>query len=167
MTPMVRKPAQARGLTLVEALLAAMILAFSAVAVSQALLAGHQQTQAALHHRRATDLADALMEEILRLPYNDPDGASSPGPEAGETSRLLYDNIDDYHGFSETAGSVTDVAGAAYDARYELFSRSVTVTAGSQTVAGLGPAITGVTIQVTVTDTAGATWSVQRFVAQP
>lgn len=147
--------------------MASIILAFSAIAVSQAILAGHQQTDAALHHRRAMDLTDALMEEILRLPYDDPDGASNPGPEAGESNRTLFDNIDDYHGFSQAAGSVDDLGGSAYPAPYQVFGRSATVVAGSQTVAGLGPAISGVTVQVTVQDGAGVTWSVQEFVPQP
>jgi len=162
----VRKYRRSRGFSLIEALLASMILAFSAVAVSHALLAGHQLTDAALHHSHAMDLAGATMEEVLRLPYNDPDGSSNMGPESGETNRTLYDNIDDYHGFSQSAGAVTDFAGDLYEPAYQDFSRAVSVTSSSQNVAGLGGAIDGVTIQVTITDTAGTAWTVQRFVPE-
>lgn len=163
----VRKYERSRGFSLVEALLASMILAFSAAAVSHALLSGHQLTDAALHHSRAMDLAGALMEEVLRLPYDDPDGSSNMGPESGETNRTLYDNVDDYHGFNQSVGAVTDVAGDLYEPAYQDFDRAVTITAGSQTVAGLGGAINGVTIDVTVTDSAGTTWAIQRFVPEP
>ena len=126
-----------RGMTLVEALLASVILAVAVAAVSQAIVAGQMQSYSALHRRRAVDLAEALMEEVLRLPYNDPDGASAPGPEAGESGRSSFDNIDDYHGFSETGGSVADLAGGTYASAFQGFSRSVTVASGTVTVGGV------------------------------
>lgn len=162
----VRKYCRSRGFSLVEALLASMILAFSAVAVSHALLSGHQLTEAALHHSHAMDLAGAMVEEVLRLPYDDPDGSSNMGPESGESNRTLYDNVDDYHGFSQSAGAVADFAGDLYEPAYQDFNREVTVTTSSQNVVGFGGAIDGVTIQVTITDTAGTAWTVQRFVPE-
>lgn len=163
---LVRKSMRSRAFSLVEALLASMILAFSAVAVSHALLAGHMQTDAAMQHSRAMDLAGAMMEEVLRLPYGDPDGSSSMGPESGETNRTLYDNVDDYDGFSQSAGAVTDFAGDLYEPTYQDFDSAVTVTTDPQNVAGLGGAINGVTILVTITDSTGTTWTVQRFVPE-
>ena len=114
-----------RALTLVEGLLASALLAFAVAAVSQAVLAGQMQTVAALHHRRAVELAEALMDEILRLPYDDPGGPSTPGPEGGETDRSAFDNADDYHGFSETAGSLADAAGTVHPTPFQDFTRSV------------------------------------------
>lgn len=159
----VRKP----GLTLVEALLASVILAIAAAAVSHAVLAGQMQSYDALERVHAVQLAEGLMEEILRLPYDDPDGPSNPGPEAGETSRSLYDNLDDFHGFAEAAGALADATGALYGSAFQGFSRNVTVVAGSETVAGLGSAIAGVDITVTVQNAAGATWVVHQFYPEP
>jgi MSHA pilin protein MshD len=157
----------ARGFTLLECLVASALLAFTVAALTQAVTAGQWTTLLGLRALRATALAEALMEEVLSKPYNDPNGASTAGPESGETSRSLYDNADDYHGFTETAGNLKDAAGTAYPADYQVFSRSVTAAYGSQTVTGLGSAISGLTISVTVTDGKGGSWSVTRFLSDP
>lgn len=156
-----------RGLTLVEAMTAAVVLSVAVIAVSQAMVAGQMQTYDALHRQRAMALADALIEEIVRLPYDDPDGTTTFGPDPGESSRAQFDDINDFHGFSQSAGALTNAAGVLYDPAYQQFSRSVSVSAGSQTVAGLGAAYPGVTVQVTVTDAAGTSWTVTAFVPGP
>ena len=103
-----------------ESLLASAILAFAIVAVSQAIVAGQMQTVDALQRTRAMELAEALMEEVLRLDYTDPDGP-------GESGRANYDDLQDFNGFSEAAGSLKDAPGVAYDVTYQGFSRSVSV----------------------------------------
>jgi len=152
------------GLSLVECLLAVAILGFAVVAVSQAVVAGHMQTADALHRARAMELAEALMEEVLRLAYTDPDGL-------GEVGRANYDDLLDFNGFSEAAGSVTSREGATLAAPFQVFSRSVSVVSANGgagiSVTGLGGPIPGLTITVTVTDETGATWVLTRFRAQP
>ena len=166
-----QKSTHAGALTLVECLLAMAILGMAVAAFSQAFFTGQMQTHDALHRRRAVELAEALMDEILSLPYCDAQdetcGDSGPGPEAGETNRASFDNVDDFHGFSESAGSLADAAGTAYDALYQDFQRSVTVTTGNVSVTGFADPIPGDTVTVTVQDTAGASWTITRFVAQP
>ena len=155
------------ALTLVECLLASVILAFAVVAISQAVLAGQRQTYAALHQRRAVELAEALMDEVLHLPYDDPDGASTPGPEAGETGRSAFDNADDYHGFSESGGSLADASETIYPAAFQDFSRSVAAAYASVSVTGFADPLPGLTITVTVQDSTGQSWTLTRFIAQP
>ena len=160
-----------RGLTLVECLMASVILAFTVVAVSGAIIAGQMQTADALHRARALELAEALMDETLSRAYCDPEddpcGSSGPGPDAGETGRPDFDNADDYHGFSESAGSLTDVAGSAYPAPFLGFSRSVTAAYGNVSVTGFADPVPGLTVAVTVQDAVGATWTLTRFRARP
>jgi Tfp pilus assembly protein PilV len=162
-----------RALTLFEAMLAASILAVVAVVASQAIVAGQMQTYDALHRQRALTLADSLIDEILRLPYDDPDGASTPGPESGETTRAAFDNIDDYHGFTEagsltiTAGTLMDATGTAYSDPYQFFTQSVTVATSTQNVTALGGNIAGVLVTVTIADDNGQSWSLESFVPQP
>jgi hypothetical protein len=50
-------------------------------------------------------LADALMAEILQLPYADPNQTVAFGPESGETgsSRTNFDDVDDYSGWIESS----------------------------------------------------------------
>ncbi len=105
---------------------------------------------------------------MIALPYADPDDESTTlGPEAGETGRTLYDNVDDFHGFSETAGNVADLAGSAYGGRYDDFSRSVTMAAGSETISGFSAAISGWNVTITVIDSRGQQWTLTRFIPEP
>lgn len=84
-----------------ESLLASTILAMACSSVILPFSIANNNQQIDLRRNVAVVLGQELMEEILSKPFNDPQGSSVPGPEAGETSRTLFDNIDDYHGFSD------------------------------------------------------------------
>jgi len=157
-----------RGFTLMEALLATVVLAFVVAALSQAIVVGQMQTYDAMHSGRAVALAEAMMEEVLVLPYDDPGGDVTIGPDAGETTRQDFDDIDDYHGFAEAADAITDAEGNPYDDLYQGFTRSVTVTADDVDVAAFGATQPGLTITVTVQEgDDGRQWTVTRFVPEP
>jgi len=154
-------------LTIVEAVMSTVILAFAVTAVAAALFAGTQQAYEAVDVRLANEAAQALLEEILAKPYNDPQGASALGPEAGETSRTLFDNVDDYHNYSEAVGTLKDATGTAYPAPYAKFSRSVTVAATSLQPTGFTTAVSGLTVTVTVTSGPRVMARLVRFVPAP
>lgn len=156
-----------RGFTLAEVLIASAILSFVTIVVVQAVTAGQASTLDALKRARADTLAEVLLEEILSKPYADPDEAGAIGPEGDEASRSAFDNVDDYHGYSETAGALADAAGSTYPTSYQAFDRSVSVVAMTNNVADLGGDHTGVQVTVTVTEPAGRTWVVERFVPEP
>ena len=156
-----------RGISLIEVLIASAILSFAVAAICQAIVAGQMQTYEALHQLRAVSLAEALIEEIQALPYLDPEGAVATGPDAGETERALFDNADDFDGFSETAGNVADAAGVAYGTTLARFSRNVAASYGTVTIGDLGGPISGLTVLVTVTDDRGMTWTATRFIPEP
>ena len=155
------------GFTLVEVLVASVILALAVTGIAFAVSSSHALTYEALHNERATALAEALLEEILSLPYADPQGGTTIGPDAGEGARSTFDNADDYHGYSESAGAAVDQAGSAYPTRYDVFSRSVSVVSASETVTGFSQAIVGITVTVTVQDDHGRSWVLSRFIAEP
>ena len=157
----------AQGLTLPEALLATAVLAFAVIAVTQAIVAAQTQAEDALVQQRAMSLAEAMLEEILSLPYADPEDIDVAGPDTGETTRQLFDNMDDYHGYSEAVGALTDITATAYPDTYQRFARSVTASFGSVNVAALGGNTDGLTVTVTITDTPGRTWTLSRFVPEP
>lgn len=159
-----------RAFTLVEVLAAAAILSFVVVVITHTVSAGQVQTYDAMHQERALLLAEGLMDEILRLPYADPSDASvTPGPEASETNRAAYDNMDDYHGYPKTPAiesstSIRDFNGEAYPATYQGFTRTVTCQYTTQTVADLGGSIDGLLITVNVLDETNRLWTLRRFV---
>lgn len=98
-----------RAVSIVEALLASTVLAIISAAAVLPFTAGIQHTQEAAKLEEAVALGQALMEEILARPFVGPDGAVyNPGPGPGETSKPLYDEIDDFDGYSESVGGLKD-----------------------------------------------------------
>ena len=156
-----------RGFTLVEGLIAATVLAVAGAAVSVAISSGHMQGFEASRMQQGMMLAEEMMEYVLSLPYTDPDGASTPGPEANESTPADFDNVDDFDAYIELAGQVRDVAGVLYPEQYQVFSRSVAVQYGSETVAGFGGPIPGLLVTVTVTDNKGRQFVHTRFMPEP
>lgn len=160
-------PAGRRGLTLTECMLALVILPLAVTAIAYAITAGQTQSAEALRQERAAMLAEALMEEILAKPYDDPGGVNNLGPESGETTRTLFDNMDDYNGYTEAPGALKDATGALYPSDFQRFGRSVTCSYTSITLSGLGSTTNGLSITVKVTDRGTDVITLTRFVARP
>lgn len=82
---------------------------------SFARIRGMQQDMVMME--QANLLALDLMNEILSFPYSEPGVTTvSTGPEVGESSRSLYDDVDDYNGMSEASAltrSGTAIPGAS------------------------------------------------------
>jgi MSHA pilin protein MshD len=163
----VRRCHRVSAFTLVEVLIAAAILSFATLAIVQAVTAGQAQTLDALTRTRADALAEVLLEEVLSKPYTDPDGDTAFGPDPSEVSRDGFDAVDDFHGYSESAGALADQAGDAYPAEYQGFDRSVSVVALTNNVISLGGDHDGVQVTVTVSEPGGRSWTVERFVPAP
>lgn len=162
-----RKFRHCQGFTLVEVLVASAILSFVTLGIVQAVSAGQSRTLDALKRARAQALAEVLLEEILAKPYADPDGATGFGPDDGETVRTDFDNIDDYHGYLESAGALADHAAVAYPNDYQSLARSVSVVAVTNSVTDLGGDHAGVQVTVSVNEPGGRVWTVERFVPEP
>lgn len=152
-----------RAFTAFEALIAATILALITASVSGALMAGRQQSRNAEDTVYASMLARTLMEEVMRLPVTDPQGYTTFGPDPGETSRSLYDNVDDYHGFTDGPNNIADLAGNVYSSEYQPFVRSVTVAAVSTNPTGWNRTINGLLVTVTVSRNGAALVTLQRY----
>ncbi|MEM7577357.1 MAG: prepilin-type N-terminal cleavage/methylation domain-containing protein [Planctomycetota bacterium] len=164
--PPTRRPHPA-GFTLAEVLLASAILAFSAAALSQAVLSGQAHTYHALHEAKAISLLQSTMEQVLALPYEDPDGDTTPGPDPGEIGPSFFDAMDDYEGWISDAGTLTDANWRPLPQAYQRFSIAVGVAATNTGVIGvLGTDSDGVEVKVGVTDDQGQTWTAVRFVPE-
>ncbi len=115
--------ARRRGFTLAEALMAVTVLGIAAAGVLLPFAGGARVRAEGVHKTLGVKLASDLMEEILIKPFHDPDGTDySPGPDAGEVDFGDFDNVDDFHDYSELQGQVKDAAGNTY----ANFSRNVT-----------------------------------------
>lgn len=154
-----------RGFTLFEALLASALLASAIVAVTlpMTVSAGNRLVETRL--AMATGLAQEMMEEILAKPFDDPDGASSPGPEIGESTRDQFDNIDDYDGYAEAAGSLVAWSGEPVTAdAAEMLSREVAVAQVRVAGQSDSEATSFVRVTVTVRDDTRAMATLTRLV---
>ena len=104
--------------------MAVVVLGIAAASLLLPFVSGTSVRAEGINRTLAARLASDLMEQILRLPFHDPDDETSYtlGPESGD-----FDNIDDYHGYTEPQGQVKDATGAVFtDSRYANFSRNVT-----------------------------------------
>ena len=162
------------GFTLAEALLASVVLAVAVLGISQLTGASSQQSEALRQDSRAVALARELMEEIASKPFTDPSIANANeeyqlGPDTGETSsRSTWDNVDDYHNFtdqvSNTGSTLKTASGATVvdPSKYatETFTRSVKVEyrtspSGSAVTAGPTQPADFALVTVTVTTARG------------
>ncbi|HEU4654827.1 MAG TPA: type II secretion system protein [Steroidobacteraceae bacterium] len=136
-----RKPS---GFTLIEVILAIVIIGTSLVVAIGAFTRSNASAVNAMIQQQATSVANAYLNEILALPYSDPDGIG------GEASRSTFDDVLDYNGFSEV--------GARTRAGAQMAGLSQLSIAIAVRQVGMGPAPSVPMRQVTVTvaDPSGA-----------
>jgi MSHA pilin protein MshD len=117
-----------RGFTILEALIASFIVAVATIGVGTMLAASSHQSEAMSDASVSQALARQLMEEIASRPIEDLSGRISLGPESGETTRSLFDQIDDYHGHTDTTSGIQMLDGTSIDLGTGLsYTRSVAV----------------------------------------
>ncbi len=100
------------GLTLVEVLLASVILALTASSILTAMAAGHSASVKVAQHQQAHMLASNLMEEIKRFQNFEngdyaEDSINGSSSEPGETcgaARNCFDDKTDFTGYEDGAG---------------------------------------------------------------
>ena len=130
-----RHYADQRGLTLVELLIAMVVVS---VALTGVLLVMNYTTRTSVDpmvRQQALAIAEAYLEEILPKEFSDPDGT-----EVGET-RSLFDDVDDYHGLNDVgARDQNDVAIP------ELAAYTVQVSVQPATVNGVAMLRVAVTV---------------------
>lgn len=156
-----------RGVMLAENLMAMAILGTTVIAVSEAVVSSQKQAAEAAHALNAVAAAEDLLARAIALPYADPEGTESLGPDDGETLWALFDNIDDYHGHRESAGNLIDASGESITDAFVGFNRSIDIENQTQNIAEFDDPVVGLLVTVTVLDAKGRSWSIQRFVAAP
>ncbi len=81
--------------------MASTMLAMGASGVLLPFSVGAQNEQEDARRTLALYLGRELIEEIISKPFDDPQGSEARGPDAGESSRASFDNIDDYDGYED------------------------------------------------------------------
>lgn len=123
------------GFTLIEALMAAVILAIAVAAAIMPFTCGVRTQDVEGRQTLAVGLASDLMEEVLLRPFEEPfdsddevEPVSRFGPDSGETSRWDFSAMDDYDGYEEADGGLLDHDGKRItDEAAAGVSRHVTV----------------------------------------
>lgn len=99
-----------RGFTLLESLIAVLLVGLLMVAALNSVGATKRRESHSLDQLRGQQLAASLMNEILLQAYAEPATAAVFGPESGEAgNRSLFDDVDDYSNWS--ASPPTDRSG--------------------------------------------------------
>jgi MSHA pilin protein MshD len=110
------------GTTLIELVIAIMIISIAAGAILMGLSTSLQQSADPMIRHQAVAIGEAYLEEISLKSFADPDGVD------GEASRDLYDDVDDYNGLVDNGARNQFNAAIADLSDYTV---SVTVTASS------------------------------------
>ncbi|MFH1777102.1 MAG: hypothetical protein ABH952_06050 [Candidatus Omnitrophota bacterium] len=122
-----------KGLTFLEIIIALSLFTIALLGIFQmfnmALNAGYRATQETI----ATNLARGLMNEIMSKNFEDPmEPGTDIGPNTEEITRSHFDDVDDYHGLTESppvtvGGADMDGTGEPPLPDYSDFTRNVTV----------------------------------------
>jgi MSHA pilin protein MshD len=131
---------RAQGFSLIELVVSIVVISIALTALSSSLFSAVGRNADPLWQAKATHLAQAYLDEILAMRYAEtsPLGGGSissctvDGTEALETSRSLFDDVDDYHNLTETA----DFLDVSATSNYTGYSIVIEVTCVGPTNAG-------------------------------
>jgi Tfp pilus assembly protein PilV len=95
---------QARGFTLVEAVMSTLVVSLVLVAAMRVAAMSSVMQYKAAERVSGRNLADGLLNDIGILAYQEPSGTPNFGIETGEsaTSKTNYDDVDDFNGWTES-----------------------------------------------------------------
>ncbi len=161
-TAPINRPPRLRGFTLLEGLVASVILAILVLGVAGSLNAAYQQSQAVTTNATAVLLARQLADEIVSKPFSPSDALGS----GGLTSRSLFTDVSNYNDYSDSSTSIPLLAGGSVDVTgSEAYNRSVSVAVGAQpSIDSVSPATDFAIVTVTVTCPNGQIVSIPEFV---
>lgn len=147
-----------KGFSLIELVITIVIIGIALTALTSSLFSGVGRNADPLWQAKATHLSQAYLDEILAMRYQEDspigggsvgscsiDGAETgSGIGEGESSRSLFDDVDDYHGLTESAGFLDEITSPSYSG----YSVSVEVTCvGSTNTSSNNSKLIAVTIR--------------------
>lgn len=114
--------------TLIESLIACVILAFSVIGVLSMVSASYAHQHASDEDATALGLARELYEEVASKPF-----AAQPasGWSSGVFNRSGYDDVFDYDGYTDSTNGLVTLSGTSVPATgTRIYTRTVSVTRG-------------------------------------
>ena len=124
------------GFTLIEIIIGIVALSISLSIITTLIVPAEQQSADQIHQIKAAELGQGMLDEILGRAFDEnSDHAGSVwrcdettpivrpscstvvnfGPDIGENSRDLYDDVDDYNGFTSKVNSTNQNLDSGYD----------------------------------------------------
>ena len=88
-----------RGMTLIELIVAIVVIAIAVSSVLGVLTSNVQNSADAMVISQAAAIAEAYLEEASLKPFVDPDGSD------GEAARTDFDDVDDYNGLVDVGAA--------------------------------------------------------------
>lgn len=121
-------PLTRRGVTLMESLIATVVLAVAVVGVSGTLIASTKQSSDVDDALVVKSMASELMEEVAAKPFSAPSSNDQPGWSARNKDRSKYDDVADFNGYADLS-PFTSLAGKSIDPGTGFsYKRSVTLS---------------------------------------
>jgi prepilin-type N-terminal cleavage/methylation domain-containing protein len=150
-----------RGFTLLEGLIAAVVLALLVLGVAGALSASYEQSASVRATSTAINLARQLADEIVSKPFDSSDTLGGGGP------RSAFANVSAYHNYTDNSTALPMLSGGSLDVTgSDAYVRKVTVQPGAQASIDLtSPATNFAIVTVKVTTPTGEVVSIPEFVA--
>lgn len=104
---------RASGFTLIESAICTLVVAVMLAAALSVVGTAARGTVREQEWRRAHAIARSVMNEALATAFNDPQGGTGFGVDAGESAsnRTTFDDIDDFNGYTQYG--LTDTSGKA------------------------------------------------------
>jgi len=144
------------GFTLIEVIIFIVVVGAGLAGILSVTNTVVKSSADPLIAKQTVAIAESMLEEILLKEFCDPDTVdrtTAPptcGAHTTEASRTLYDDVDDYNGYSTTTG-IVDLTGTAVAglANYNITSVTVAVTTAAQNAALNAIGAKRVTVTVT------------------
>jgi len=169
LSPNIDRGGRRRGFTLVESLIASVVLAVAVVGIAGTIAASYQQSKDQVSVAEATQLARQLIEEISARPFEVPAGSASNavGWSGGNANRSLYDDVSDYDGYTDDSTAIAIPGGGTRSfGTAGPYTRSVSVTSGPVPQGHTAPAVDFKHVKVTVTRPRGPAITISKVFAR-
>ncbi len=100
-----KMPLRELGLTMIELIMAIMIISISIVGILSVLRTTTQSSADPVLYKQAMAMADAILEEVMSKAYQNPVGGYTETNPQTCAGRLFYDDVSDYSCFDGSTSS--------------------------------------------------------------